>query len=249
MTNPPAVTSDIVVARWAKRALTYGATVVAGVSAGLYFLFQTANQAALSPFGLDPSGFSGSTAEMIGGGLGSLFILLVIMFALYWPIGRPAVRVSGWIAGKYLARYGKPIWLTNLEAWITSEPTKQSPRALMVGATIIVPLLAFMLFWAGSAIGRWRVSQAEWLVSANGCANDCFAYKQEGKPGVVIGRPIAANSSRMAIVVGRGRIETVEVAKITSAMAHKGSPINMPKDAPWNLRLGWWILDILNANW
>lgn len=162
MTTPATLASDLFLARWAKRALTYGASVLAVVSAGLYFLFHTANKAALSPFGIDPSGFSGSAAEIIGDGLGSLLVLSIIMALLYWPIGWPVERVSRWIAGLYIGRFGKPARLENLETWINSNPSKQRHRAVIVGASVIIPLMAFVLFWAGTTIGTWRVTQAEW---------------------------------------------------------------------------------------
>ena len=66
----------------------------------------------------------------------------------------------------------------------------------MAGATFMLPLTVFLLFYAGSVIGGWRISQAEWLVSANECANGCFVYKQDGRGTDLIGRPIAANGTR-----------------------------------------------------
>lgn len=249
MATPPSVTSDIVTARWAKRVLTYGATIVAVLSAGLYFLFQTANKTALSPFGLDPSGYAGSPAEIIGGGLGSLFVFALIIFVLYWPIGWPVGKLSGWLAGKYLASFGRPLWLRSLEAWITSDPVKRPSRALMASASFTLPLVIFLLFWIGSSIGGWRVSQAEWLVSANDCASGCFVYKQDGRASEIIGRPIAANGTRMAIVVGRGQIETVDIAKVISVRTHTAKAPSLPKEASWWDRFKWWMLDVFNANW
>lgn len=249
MTSPATPTSDLILARWAKRVLTYGATIVAVLSGALLFLFQTATKAALSPYGLDASGFSGSAGEMIMGGAGTLLAFSLVFFALYWPIGWPVTQVSGWISGRYVGRFGKPAKLSSLEAWITSDPDKQKPRAIMAGATVIVPLMAFLLFWSGSAIGQWRVSQAEWLVAANNCASGCFSYREEGRPAPVIGRPIAANATRMAVVVASGKVETVDVAKITVVEAYRGKPVVVPKDASWKLRWGWWLLDVLNANW
>ncbi|MBB5712731.1 hypothetical protein [Sphingomonas xinjiangensis] len=249
MAHPAGSLPDLVIARWAKRALTYGATVVAVISAGLYFLFQTANKATLSPYGLDPSGFSGSVVEIIGGGLGSLLVFSIIVFVLYWPLGWPVAALSRWIGGLYVGRFGQPAALRRLEAWITSDPAKRTQRALMTGITMIVPLLAFLLLWSGSAIGNWRVSQAEWLVSANSCASGCFDYKQEGRAAMVTGRPIAANASRMAIVVGSHKAEIIDVAKITTVAAHQGEAVTIPKEAPLTLRIQWWILDVINANW
>ena len=240
---------NLVLARWAKRALTYGASAIALLSGGLYFLFHTANKAALSPFGLDPSGFSGSASEMIGGGLASLFVLSVVMFLLYWPIGWPVGKISKWIAGLYIGLFGKPAFLVRLETWIRSDPAKRSQRAFLTGASVIVPLVAFLLFWSGSTIGGWRVSQAHWLVSANNCANKCFAYKVEGRPESIIGHPIASNSTRMAVVVGQGKVEAIEVSKIIAVTQHKGKAVILPDNAPWKLRWGWRFLDLVNANW
>jgi hypothetical protein len=249
MSQSPATSNDLLFARVAKRALTYGAAVVAVLSTALYFVFQTANKAALAPYGLDPSGFSGSTAEMIGGGLGTLLIFFLILFALYWPIGWPVAKISERFSGWYIGKYGKPARLTHLERWIASDPIKRSGRALLVGGTAIAALLTVILLYSGTAIGQWRVSQAEWLVSANNCASGCFAYKQAGRPDLVIGRPIAANSTRLAVVVGHGKAQVVEVAKITAVEARQGPPVTVPATAPWTLRWGWRLLNVLNANW
>lgn len=153
MTIPAELASDLFLARWAKRALTYGASVVAVVSAGLYFLFHTANKAAPSPFGVDPSGFSGPAAEIIGDGLGSLLVLSIVMTLLYWPIGWLTKRIICWIAGLYIGQFGKPAHLENLENWIKSDPAKQRHRAVMLGASEIVPLMALVLFSANATIG------------------------------------------------------------------------------------------------
>lgn len=249
MISPVASTSDLVLARWAKRVLTYGATIVAVLSGSLVFLFQTATKAALSPYGLDASGFAGSAGEMIMGGAGSLLAFSTILFALYWPIGWPVGKLSSWLSGRYVRRFGKPARLARLEAWITSDPARQKHRAAMAGATVIIPLLAFLLFWSGSTIGQWRVSQAEWLVAANGCSSGCFSYRQDGRPALVIGRPIAANSTRMAIVVSSGKAAILDVAKITAVEVYHRRRLILPKDAPWSLRWGWWLLDMINANW
>lgn len=249
MTFPAARTSDLTLVRWAKEVLTYGATFIAVLSGALVFLFQTATKAALSPYGLDPSGFSGSAGEMIMGGAGTLLAFSLIIFALYWPIGWPVGKLSGWLSGLYVHRFGKPARLASLEAWVASDPARRKPRAVMAGATVILPVVTCLIFLSGSAIGRWRVSQAEWLVAANNCASGCFSYRQEGRPMPVIGRPIAANGTRMAIVVASGKAATVEIAKITRVEAYRGKPVVVPKNAPWTLRWGWWLLDVLNANW
>lgn len=249
MTVPATPSLDLTLARWAKRTLTYGAMVTAVLSAGLFFLFQTANKAALAPYGLDPAGFSGSIAETIGGGLASLLVLAVIVLLAYLVIGWFFVllfRSIGWL---YRKIFGVPKWLANLEAWIMSDPTKRTERALGVGATFIVPLTCLCLLYLGTLIGTWRVSQAEWLVAANNCATGCFSYKQDGRPAPVVGRPIAANSSRMAIVVGSSRAVAIDVSKITSSEAYHGTPISVPPNAPWELKAQWWALRMLNADW
>lgn len=248
MAIPPAISADTILARWAKRTLTYGASILAVSGAALYFLFQTANQAALGPFGLDASGFLGSPVEVIGGGLKALFVFSIVVFILYWPIGWPVAWISKWLSAKYIARFGPPARLVSLQSWVTSDPVKQRSRALLVGSIIIVPLLGMLLHASGSSIGKWRLTQASWLASANGCANGCFEYKQEGRANV-IGRPLAANSSRMAIFVGEGRVETVDVGKLQAVTVYKGKQVVIPPEAPWKLRWGWWALDVLNANW
>lgn len=248
MATPPAISADTNLARWAKRTLTYGASILAVGVAALYFLFQSANQAALGPFGLDASAFIGSPVEVIGGGLKALFVFSVLVFILYWPIGWPVGWISGKLSAKYIARFGEPARLVSLRSWVTSDPVKQRSRAVLVGSIAIIPMLGMVLHTSGSSIGKWRLSQASWLVSANGCANGCFEYKQEGRTNV-IGRPIAANSSRMAIFVGQGRVETVDVGKLQAVAVYKGKPVVIPSEAPRKIRWGWWALDVLNANW
>jgi len=248
MAIPPAISADTILARWAKRTLTYGASILAVGAAALYFLFQSANQAALGPFGLDAAGFLGSPVEVIGGGLKALFVFSVVVFILYWPIDWPVAWVSKKISAKYIARFGEPARLVSLRSWVTSNPAKQRSRALLVGAIAIVPLLGLVLHTSGTSIGKWRLSQASWLVSANGCANGCFEHKQEGRANV-IGRPLAANSSRMAILVGQGRVETVDVGKLQAVTVYNGKQVMIPPEAPWDIRWGWWALDVLNANW
>lgn len=249
MATPPSIDSDLILAKWVKRTLTYGASILAVLSAALYFLFQTANKATLSPFGIDPSGFFGSPVEVIGGGLSALFVLSVVVFVLYWPIGWPVVWVSKWLSRKYIAWRGEPARLVALRTWVQSDPVKQRSRAMMVGGTVMIPLVAIVLYFSGAAIGAWRLSQATWLVSANECANGCFDYRQEGRNDIITGRPLAANSTRMVIFVGDGKIQTVELGKLQTVTVHKGTRTAIPSEAPWCLRWGWRLLDLLNANW
>lgn len=249
MTVPSTPSLDLTLARWAKRTLTYGAMVVGAVSAGLFFLFQTANKVALSSYGLDPSAFSGSIAETIGGGLSSLLVVSLIVVVAYFLIGWLIVLIFRGVSWLYQITFGIPKWLTSLEGWITSDPAKRTGRALGMGVTFIAPLIAVVLLYLGTLIGLWRVSQAEWLVSANNCSSGCFSYKQDGRAAPVIGRPIAASGSRMAVVVGRGKAEMVDVAKIASSEAYHGTPIAVPPNAPWELKAQWWALRMLNADW
>lgn len=249
MTVPATPSLDLTLARWAKRTLTYGTMVVGAVSAGLFFLFQTANKAALSSYGLDPPAFSGSIAETIGGGLGSLLVVSLIVLVGYFLIGWLFVLILRGISWLYQTAFGNPKWLTSLEGWITSDPAKRTGRAPGVGVTFIAPLVCVVLLYLGTSIGLWRVSQADWLVSVNNCASGCFSYKQDGRAAPVIGRPIAANGTRMAIVVGRDKAEMVDVAKITSSEAHHGTPIAVPPNASWKLKAQWWALRMLNADW
>ena len=196
MTVPATPSVDLAIARWAKRTLTYGAMVVAVLSAGLLFLFQTANKVALAPYGLDSAGFSGSVAETIAGGLGSLLVLVLLILLLYFPLGWLTAKIIRAISRLYISWRGTPAWLTSLESWIGSDPAKRTGRAIGVGAAASIAFFPFLLLWMGSSIGLWRVSQAEWLVSANNCASGCYSYKQDGRPAPVIGRPIAANCRR-----------------------------------------------------
>lgn len=235
------VSADQFVARWSKRALIYGATIAAGLAGLFYFVLQRANQVALSPYGLDPSAYSTTTGEMIARGIFSILMLAIVMFVLWWPIGLPSI----WLAGKI----GNPWFVGKLEAWVTSDPAQQRQRAVTAGASIVVPLSALLLLWCGSLIGHWRISNANWIVAANGCAARCFAYKVEGRPTLVVGLPIAANSTRMAIVVGDNQAESVAIDKLVSTEGYKGKPVTGLDRAPWKIRWGWKLLDLLNANW
>ena len=114
---------------------------------------------------------------------------------------------------------------------------------------ILLPAATFSLFWAGTALGQWTVSQAEWIVSANECSARCFAYTVEGRSRPVVGRVIAANATRIAVVVGPHRAEVVELDKITTSEQFQGKPITILRRAPWKIRIGWKLLDIFNGNW
>ncbi|MGE4404314.1 hypothetical protein [Pseudomonas sp.] len=223
--------------------------IVAALSASLYFLLQTANKVALEAYGLDPASFSGSVVEIIGAGVASMFVFSLLLLAFCLLFGRPLVRVLSWLGRLYVARFGTPGSLTRLEGWITSDPAKRPDRVFTVIGPVMLILIAVCIHQSGSAIGLWRVSEAEWLVAANKCASGCFAYTQEGRHDIIIGRPIAANSTYLAIVVGRHKAAKIDVAKLTTAEAHEGKPMVMPPSAPWKLRVGWWVLDMLNANW
>ena len=249
MSVPTPSPVDLTLARWAKRTLTYGALVTAVVSAGLFFLFQTANKAALAPYGLDPAGFSGSVAETIGGGLASLLIVTIIVVLLYIPFGKLIALIVNLISWLYQKFAGVPKWLTKLDLWIASDPAKKTERALATGAAAIVPLICMVLLYIGTTIGAWRANQAEWLVATTNCASGCFSYTVEGRPKPIVGRPIAANNTRMAIVVGSNKAEIIDVAKVTSSEVYRGKPIAVPAEAPWLLKAQWLFLKLIAGDW
>lgn len=238
MAHPPRI---LPILQWSEHLVTYGATFVAVASAAIYLVLEHASEVALSAYGLDAAGFAVPISEMVMSGTVPLVSLTIAIALFWWPIGVPSRCLA--------SKLPTPPLVSKLEAWVKSNQRSSLQRAAILASAICVPLCIFALFWAGAAIGRWRVSNAEWIVSANQCASDCFTYTVEGRSGKILGKTIASNGTRLAIVVGPGKAEKVELEKVLTVEAYKGKPLAGLNLAPWYIRAGWHLLDILNARW
>lgn len=236
------------IAKSFKRAAAYGGSSVAIASALLYLTIRRADEALLGFYGLTPFGFQNPVSDLIIFNLPALFSLSLfaaITIALFQAFLKVSALFLSW-ASRFrafaLVRHAieKPFVSAG---WYRNVTTFWTLVALLGFLTV------FVFSQSGTVLGSWRMSRAEWIVSGNRCATDCYSYSVEGSTSPVVGYPVAGNDARLAIVVSRRKVQIVAMDKMLSVAAHKGKPVPGLEEAPAKLRWQWKMLDLFNGRW